>query len=145
MIGMPSKGKRAKSKKTGSIPPGFHAITPYLTLSGAADAIEFYKKAFGAKELARETTPDGKVIHGRIRIDDSIIMMSDEFPGSVTKSPTSMGGTTGTLHIYSRNVDSLWERAVSAGATVVMPLDNQFWENVMGRLSIPSAIVGLFQ
>jgi PhnB protein len=137
---MPSKTKRAKrseSTKTNAIPPGFHTVTPYLTLNGAADALEFYKKAFEAKELARETTPDGKVIHGRVRIGDSIIMMSDEFPGSDTKSPKSIGGTTGTLHIYSKNVDSLWQRAVSAGAKVAMPLDNQFWGERYGQLVDP--------
>lgn len=126
---MPAKKRKtAKTKPVGvkPIPAGFHTVTPYLTLNVAADAIEFYKKAFGAKELARQTTPEGKVVHARIKVGDSIIMMSDEFPGSDTKSPASLGSTTTTLHIYSRNVDSLWQKAVSVGARVVMPLENQF-------------------
>lgn len=99
--------------------------------------MDFYKKAFGARELARETMPDGKILHGRIRIGNSIIMISDEFPGSSTKSPASIGSTTGTLHIYSTNVDKLWEQAVAAGAKIIMPLDNQFWGERYGQLADP--------
>ena len=112
-------------------------MTPYLIVQGGADAVEFYKKAFGAKELTRETMPDGKILHARIRIGDSIVMISDEFPGSCTKSPISLGSTTGTLHIYSKNVDKAWEQAIAAGAKIVMPLDNQFWGERYGQLSDP--------
>jgi len=132
--------KKSKTKKIQSvspIPSGFKTVTPYLALDRGAEAIEFYKKAFGAKELAREATPDGKIIDARIRIGDSIIMLSDEFPGSDTKSPASLGSTTGTLHIYSKNVDKLWQQAVSAGAKVTMPLDNQFWGERYGKLADP--------
>jgi PhnB protein len=137
---MPAKKKRAKKAKGAKlspIPSGFHAVTPYLTVSGAAEAIEFYKKAFGARELARNTTPDGKILNARIRIGDSIVMMSDEFPGSDMKSPTSGGTSTVTLHIYSNNVDRLWQQAISAGAKVAMALDNQFWGERYGQLADP--------
>jgi uncharacterized glyoxalase superfamily protein PhnB len=137
---MPTKKKRTKkaqSAKPNVIPTGFHTVTPYLTVQGGAEAIEFYKKAFGAKELARQTMPDGKMLHGRIKIGDSIVVISDEFPGSPTKSPIALGSTTGTLHVYSKNVDKLWEQAVAAGAKVLMPLDNQFWGERYGQLEDP--------
>lgn len=135
---MPAKkSKTKKTKEISPIPAGFHTVTPYLTLNRGTEAIEFYKKAFGAKELAREATPDGKIMHARIRIGDSIIMLSDEFPGSDTKSPESFGSTTVTLHIYSKSVDKLWQQVVSAGAKVTMPLDNQFWGERYGKLVDP--------
>jgi PhnB protein len=129
--------KRSTSRKVKAIPSGFHTVTPYLTVKGGAEAMEFYKKAFGARELARTTVPDGKILHGRIKIGNSIIMVSDEFPGASTKSPTSLASTTGTLHVYSTNVDRLWEQAVAAGAKIVMPLDNQFWGERYGQLTDP--------
>ncbi len=143
---MPARSKRSKSVKKMSkaakmepIPPGFSSVTPYLAINGAAQAIEFYKKAFGAKEFERErqATPDGRLIHGRIKIGDSIVMMSDVFPGSNLKDPMAAGTSTVTLHIYSRNVDKLWEQATGAGAKVTMPLDNQFWGERYGQLEDP--------
>ncbi len=143
---MPAKSKRSKSIKKKSksakiepIPPGFNTITPHLAINGAAQAIEFYKRAFGAKEFERErqATPDGKLIHGRIKIGDSIVMMADVFPGSPLKDPMSAGTSTVTLHIYSKDVDKLWDRATAAGAKVTMPLDNQFWGDRYGQLQDP--------
>jgi PhnB protein len=143
---MPAKSKRSKNIKKKSksarvepIPPGFNTITPHLAIKGAAEAIEFYKKAFGAKEFERERqlTPDGKVVHARIKIGDSFVMMADVFPGSPLKDPMSAGMSTVTLHIYSKNVDKLWEQATSAGAKVTMPLDNQFWGDRYGQLQDP--------
>jgi len=137
---MPTKKRRTKrtqSAKSKLIPPGFHTVTPYLTVRGGGGAIEFYKKAFGAKELSRETMPDGKILHCQIKIGDSIVMISDEFPGSSTKSPVSLGSTTGTLHVYSKDVNKLWNQAVAAGAKVLMPLDNQFWGERYGQLEDP--------
>ncbi len=139
---MPSKSKRAKKAKPKKpklepIPKGFGTVTPYSSIEGAAKALDWYKKAFGAKELEREPTPDGKLIHGRIRIGDSIVMMSDVFPGGDTQSPTSLGNTTTTLHIYTKNVDKLFQQAVDAGAKVSMPLDNQFWGERYGKLKDP--------
>ncbi len=139
---MPSKKKRAqkakpKKSKLEPIPKGFRTVTPYLSIEGASQALEWYKKAFGAKELEREPTPDGKLIHGRIRIGDSIVMMSDVFPGADTQSPTSLGNTTTTLHIYTKNVDKLFQQAVDAGAKITMPVDNQFWGERYGKLKDP--------
>ncbi|HKS60039.1 MAG TPA: VOC family protein, partial [Thermoplasmata archaeon] len=93
--------------------------------------------AFGARELARETTPDGKLVHGRIRIGDSIVMLSDVFPGADSSAPTDVGTSTVTLHVYSRDVDALWNRALGAGARVRMPLENQFWGERYGQLIDP--------
>ncbi len=139
---MPKKSKRAKKSKPKKskldpIPPGFRTVTPYLAIEGAAEAIEWYKKAFGAKELDREPTPDGKLIHGRVRIGDSIVMMSDVFPGASTKAPKTLGDTTVTLHIYAKDVDKLFRQAVDAGAQITMQLDNQFWGERYGQLRDP--------
>ncbi|MGB6500828.1 MAG: VOC family protein [Thermoplasmata archaeon] len=119
------------------IPPGYPTIIPYLAVAGGTAALDFYKKAFGAKELARQVTPDGKLVHGRLRIGDSIVMMSDVFPGAGVASPAAVGTTTVTLHLYSKNVDALWDRAVAAGAKVTMPLENQFWGERYGHLLDP--------
>src|ERR687886_1249688 len=119
------------------IPLGEHSVTPYLTVNNGGEAIDFYKKAFNAEELFRETVPDGKILHARMRIGDSIVRLSDEFPGSSQKSPVSLGATTVTLHIYTENVDGLWQQAVQAGAKVALPLDNQFWGERYGVLVDP--------
>ncbi len=112
-------------------------MVPYLAVSDGVEALEFYQKAFGAKVLVRELAPDGKLIHGRLRIGDSIVMLSDVFPGSDTASPDTVGTTTVTLHLYSKNVDALWDRAVAAGAKVTMPLENQYWGERYGHLRDP--------
>ncbi len=136
-----SKSKKAKSKKPAKskkspIPPGFRTVTPYLAINGAAAAIDWYKKAFNAKELARQAVPDGKLMHARIRIGDSIVMLSDTFPGD-TQSPDVLGNSPVTLHIYINNVDKLWQQAVDAGAKITMPLDNTFWGERYGQLTDP--------
>ena len=134
-----SKSSRAKPKRATAIHEGFRSVTPYLAVNGAAQAIEWYKKAFGAKEFEKErqATPDGKLMHGRIRIGDSIVMLSDVFPGSPVKDPLELGNTPVTLHIYVKNVDDMWKRAVDAGAKVDTPLDNQFWGERYGQLRDP--------
>ena len=129
-------GRATPSSKLSPIPAGFRSVTPYLAIDGAARAIEFYKKAFGAKELTRQATPDGKIMNASVKIGDSIVMMSDVFPGSA-KSPNALGGSPVTLHIYSKDVDGLWQTALSAGARVIMPLDNQFWGERYGQLADP--------
>lgn len=113
------------------------SVTPYLAIAGAAQALEFYKKAFGAKELSREAAPDGKLMHAMIRIGDSRIMMADEFPGSNLRAPTKAGTTTVMLHVYTRDVDKMWAQALAAGAKVGMPLDNMFWGERYGQLVDP--------
>ena len=129
--------KKSKPKKFEPIPKGFHSVTPYLAINGAAQAIDWYKKAFGAKELVRQEGPEGKLIHARLRIGDSIVMMSDVFPGATHKDPIELGATSITLHIYCKNVDALWKRAVEAGAKVGMQLDDMFWGERYGQLTDP--------
>ncbi len=118
-------------------PAGQRTVTPYLVIDGASKAIEFYKRAFGAKEVNRSPMPDGSIMHAAIRIGDSIIMMSDEFPGGDSKSPTSAGSTTVNLHINSKDVDKLWNQALNAGAKPTLPLENQFWGERYGKLQDP--------
>lgn len=126
-----------RSPAPARIPRGFRTVTPYLTVEGGSAALDFYRRAFGARELRRELTPDGRLIHGRLRIGDSIVMLSDAFPGGHTASPASLGASTVTLHIYTEDVDRLWSHAVEAGAKVVMPLENQFWGERYGQLVDP--------
>ena len=132
-----SARKRTTPARVAPIPPGMRTVTPYLVVNGAAKAIEFYKKAFGAKEITRQGMPDGTLMHAMIKIGDSLVMMSDEFPGSDTKSPNSAGGTTFNLHVYTKDVDKLWDQALAAGATASMPLENQFWGERYGKLQDP--------
>ncbi len=136
---MPKRTKRSTKKartprKLSPIPPGMRAVTPYLAIAGAADALEFYKRAFGARELTRQAMPDGKLMHASMKIGDSVIMMADEFPGSNLRAPANVGTTTFMLHIYTKDVDKLWTQALSAGAKVAMPLDNMFWGERYGQV-----------
>ncbi len=123
--------------KTPAIPEGMHTITPHITLRNAAQAIEFYKKAFGAEEVGRSLTPDGKIMHAAIRIGDSLIMMNDEFPNMGSSSAETLGGTNITLHIQTEDVDSLFDRAVKAGAKATMPVGDQFWGDRYGQVMDP--------
>src|SRR5213080_1198960 len=133
-----SKGtSRPRAAASTANPAGQRTVTPYLVIDGASKAIEFYKRAFGAKEVNRSPMPDGSIMHASIRIGDSIIMMSDEFPGGDSKSPTHAGATTVNLHINSKDVDKLWNQAVNAGAQPTLPLDNQFWGERYGKLQDP--------
>jgi len=128
--------RRARRAPTAA-PEQAQTVVTYLAIDGAAKALEFYKKAFGAKELARQATPDGKIVHASIKIGNTAIMMSDIFPGSVAKSPLELGTSPVTLHINADDVDELWNRALAAGATVSMPLENQFWGARYGQLVDP--------
>ena len=119
------------------VPEGYHTVTPYLTVRDAARAIEFYKQAFGAKEKGTMKGPDGKVMHASLRIGDSMLMLNDEFPDYGTLSPLSTGGSAVTIHIYTDNVDAAFNRAVSAGAQVKMPLADQFWGDRYGVVADP--------
>jgi PhnB protein len=121
-----------KTKRLAPIPTGFRTITPYLAVNGALEALEFYKKAFGAKEVTRQTTPDGKVVHARLKIGDSIVMLSDQFEATATATANQV-----TLHIYSRDVDKLWQQATGAGAKARFPLDNMYWGERYGQLEDP--------
>jgi uncharacterized glyoxalase superfamily protein PhnB len=125
----------AKAKQ--SIPQGYHTVTPSIVVAGGDQAIDFYKKAFGAEELMRFPAPDGKLMHGEIKIGDSIIMLSDEMPEHGGRGPTSYGGTSVSFFVYGDNVDQAWKRAVDAGAREIMPLADQFWGDRTGCLEDP--------
>jgi len=123
--------------KVKPIPDGFHTLTPYLTVKGAAQAIDFYKRAFGAKERFRMTGPDGKSIgHAEITIGDSILMLADEMPG-FSQSPQELQGTSVSLLLYVKDVDAAFQRAVQAGATVKQPVENKFYGERAGCLADP--------
>ncbi len=119
------------------IPDGFHSVTPAIVVSNANEAIEFYKKAFDAKEIYRFPTPDGKILHSMIQIGDSRIMMSDEFTSMGIRSPTTVGGTSVTLHLYVEDADKLYQQAVDAGAVVTVPLMDAFWGDRYGIVMDP--------
>ena len=119
------------------IPTGYEHSTPYLTCKDAAQAIEFYKKAFGATELYRIPMAGGKVGHAEIKIAGAIIMLSDEFPEHGAKSPASLGGTAVGIMIYVPDVDAFAERAVAAGARLTEPVKDQFYGDRAGRLIDP--------
>jgi PhnB protein len=128
------------SKKVSPIPEGWHTLSPSLIVRDAAKAIEFYQKAFGAKLLEKHAMPDGKTImHAALKIGDSIFMLADEFPewGAVSPKSQGGGGNSVTLHLYVEDADASFQRAVSAGATVKMPLADQFWGDRYGKLTDP--------
>src|SRR5262245_26119582 len=109
--------KPAAKKKVAPIPRGYYSVTPYLVLRGAAKAIDFYKRAFGAKEKLRMNTPDGKIAHAEITIGNAIVMLGDEMPQMGITAPQTVGGTTAALFIYTKNVDDAYAKAMSAGAS----------------------------
>jgi uncharacterized glyoxalase superfamily protein PhnB len=119
------------------VPEDFHTITPQLVVKGVAGAIEWYTRALGAHELLRNLAPDDtSIMHAELLLGDSRFFVVDEFPESI-KSPATLGGTSVTLHLYVRDVDTLFGRAVDAGATVVMPVADQFWGDRYGILTDP--------
>jgi PhnB protein len=121
-----------------AIPEGFHTLTPHLVVKGADQAIEFYKKAFGAQEIMRMAGPDGKsIMHAELRIGDSPIMLAEEFPQMGNRGPQSLGGTAVTLHVYVEDADAVFNQAVAAGAQVGMPMADAFWGDRYGQLTDP--------
>jgi PhnB protein len=126
------------SSQVKRVPEGFHTITPGLTVKGAQEAIEFYKEAFGAEVVSLKTSPDGsKVVHSEIKIGDSRIFVNDEFPDMGARGPQSLGGSPVSLNLYVEDADAVFERAVAAGATVMMPLADQFWGDRWGMVTDP--------
>lgn len=119
------------------IPDGMHSLTPHLVCAGAADAIEFYVKAFNAVELARLPGPPGKLAHAMIRIGDSALMLVDEFPDMGVLGPKALKGSPVTIHLYVEDVDVAFAQAVAAGAKVTMPLADMFWGDRYGQLEDP--------
>ena len=122
---------------TKPIPEGYHTVSPYLAVDGAAEAIEYYKKAFGAKERGRMEAPDGKIAHAEIEIGDSVVMLSDPFPQFLTRPPKELGGTSASVMMYVEDVDAFVKRAVDAGATIEMEVADQFWGDRFGSVQDP--------
>jgi PhnB protein len=119
------------------IPEGMHTVTPHLICAGAADAIEFYKKAFNATECARMAAPNGKLMHAAVRIGDSTVMLVDEMPEYGALGPKSLKGSPVTVHLYVEDADAFVKRAVEAGAKVTMPVAEMFWGDRYGQLEDP--------
>lgn len=122
------------------IPDGFRTVTPHFVVKGAGKAIEFYKKAFGAEEIMRMPGPDGQsVMHAEIKIGDSVLMIADEWPEcpDSARSPLSIGGTTVALHLYVKDVDAAYKKAVAAGAKESMPPADMFWGDRYGKVTDP--------
>jgi PhnB protein len=122
--------------KVKPIPEGFHSVTPYLAVQDGAQAIDFYKRAFGAKEVMRNTGPDGKVTHAEIKIGDSIVMLGAMTTGEL-RAPQSLGASTVSIFFYLDNVDATFKQALSAGAKETQPLEDMFWGDRYGRLTDP--------
>ena len=125
------------TKSTKPIPEGMHTVTPHLICGGAADAIEFYKKAFNAVETVRLPGPDGKLMHGAVRIGDSTLMLAEESQNCGSLGPKTLKGSPVTIHLYVDNVDATVAQAVAAGAKVTMPVSDMFWGDRYGQLEDP--------
>jgi PhnB protein len=123
--------------KVNAIPSGYHTLTPYLVVNDASRAIEFYKQVFGAKETVRMAGPGGKIGHAELKIGDSMLMLSDEMPGSGNRSPQSLGGSPVSVFMYVENVDSVFDQAVKAGAKADKPPEDMFWGDRFGHLTDP--------
>ena len=120
-----------------AIPDGFHSVTPYLVITGAAAALDYYKKAFGAVERFRMNGPDGKIGHAEMQIGDSIIMLADENPHMGFKSPSSLGGAGMSLMLYVQDCDKIYSQAISAGGKVFRPVQDQFYGDRSGTFTDP--------
>ncbi len=119
------------------IPEGYHSVTPYLIVKGAVRAIQFYERAFGARELFRMVQPDGRVGHAEFQIGDSRVMLADEHPEIGARSPQSIGGSPVTIHLYVEDVDATVARAVEAGGQLTRPVADQFYGDRNGGLTDP--------
>lgn len=127
----------AKTAKS-PIPEGLHTVTPHLVIRGAAQAIDFYKKALGAEEISRFAMPDGKIGHAELKIGDSHFFLGDEMPSpGNSKSPQTAGGSTVVLNIYVPDVDSAFKKAIAAGGKETMPVADQFWGDRYGSFTDP--------
>ena len=119
------------------VPDGYHTVTPYLIVSGAAQAIDFYTRAFGATELMRMPDAKGRIGHAEIRIGDSVIMLADEHPEMGYRGPRALGGTSVSILLYVPDVDAMFERAIKAGGKSQRPVADQFYGDRMGTLEDP--------
>jgi uncharacterized glyoxalase superfamily protein PhnB len=123
--------------KVDAIPEGMHSVTPHLVCEGAADAIEFYKKAFNAVETARMPGPNNKLMHAAVKIGDSTVMLADDFPDYGGLGPKALKGSPVTLHLYVKDADAIFAQAVAAGATVKLPIADMFWGDRYGQVTDP--------
>jgi PhnB protein len=123
------------------IPPGFHALTPHLTVKGAAAYIDFLKKAFQATEINRSPGPGGKLMHVLMRVGDSMLMFSDDFSAEFHMPPLAEGRLPFVIHLYVQDADATWADALAAGAQVVMPISDQFWGDRYGHVKDPAGLV----
>lgn len=119
------------------IPDGYQRVTPYLAVNGASDAIDFYRTVFGAEERMRIAEPSGRIGHAELVIGDCVVMLSDEYPEIGVVSPPTVGGTPVTLAVYVEDVDATVATAVQAGATVLRPVENQFYGDRSGQIQDP--------
>lgn len=119
------------------IPEGYHSLTPYLAVDNAAEAIEYYKLAFGARERIRMPAPDGRIAHAELEIGNSVLMLSDSFEQGSYRAPKELGGTSAGVLLYVDDVDAVVQQAVDAGATVTMPVDDMFWGDRYGTIRDP--------
>jgi PhnB protein len=122
---------------TKPIPKGYHALTPSLAVDNAAKAIEFYKRAFGAKERGRMPGPGDTIAHAELEIGDSVLMLADPFPQSSVKPPKKLGGTAVGIFLYVEDVDEVVQQAIDAGGTVTMAVEDQFWGDRYGTVTDP--------
>ncbi len=118
-------------------PQGMHDVTPHLVCAGAADAIDFYVRAFGAEEIHRLPGPDGRLMHAAVRIGDSVVMLVDEMPEHGALGPKALNGSPVTVHLYVEDVDAVVAQAVAVGATVMMPVADMFWGDRYGIVIDP--------
>jgi len=131
------KAAKKAAKKVAPIPPGYRTLTPVLVCRGAAAAIDFYKRAFGAKEVSKMLGPDGKVAHAEVRIGDSKVMLGDEMPSMGATAPPTIGGTATSLFIYTKNVDQAFKQAIDAGAKEEMAPADMFWGDRYAKVVDP--------
>jgi PhnB protein len=123
--------------KAKPIPDGHRTVTPYLAIKGAAKALDFYKRAFGATELYSLPMPDGRIGHAEIKLGDSVIMFADEFPEHGFRAPQTIGGSPVTLHLYVEDVDAFVKKALGAGAKEIKPVTDQFYGDRSGQVEDP--------
>jgi PhnB protein len=134
---MATKTATSKSAKVKAIPDGYHSATPYLIIDGAARALDFYKRAFDAKELMRIPAPNDRIGHAEIRIGNSVIMLADEHPEMDARSPAHYGGSPVSILLYLEDVDKQFQQAIAAGATEIRPVADQFYGDRSGTLKDP--------
>jgi PhnB protein len=123
--------------KVKPIPDGYPQVSPYLCVDGAAEAIDFYTKVFDATERARMPAPEGKIGHAELKIGDSVLMLSDEYPEMGIRSPKAIGGTPVTISVYVEDVDAVYDRALKAGAKSLRPVEDEFYGDRQGQFEDP--------